>query len=83
MMLPFVFFYYGSINSLLYSPYFLILTSLVEFILILIPVRYVGKYLKQPTMKNRFALLGFSTEEFERAGVLKEVFIGIGFAILG
>ncbi len=82
IMLPFVALFYGNLSSI-YSPYFLILTSLAEFTLIIIPIRYVGKYLRQPTLKNRLSFLGFSTEEFEKGGVYKEISIGLGFAILG
>ena len=81
--IPFVLFSFGNMNSIISSPYFLIISSFTELVLILIPVRYIRKYLRQPTLKNRLTLLGFSTEEFSRTGIVKEVFIGLGFAVLG
>jgi len=80
VMIPFVLMYYGRINSILYSPYFLILTSLAELILIFVPVLYLGKFLKQPTLKNRLSLLGLSGE---RQNVIKEILIGVGAAFGG
>jgi membrane protease YdiL (CAAX protease family) len=83
IMIPFIFLNYNNLNSLLSSPYFLILSSFAELVLIVVPVYYVGRYLKEPTFKKRLTLLGFSTEEYNRTGVLNEVLIGIGFALAG
>ena len=62
---------------------FIILTSIVELILILFPVYYVGNYLKKPTIKNRFRLLGLSTKRLDNFGITKEIIIGIIFAVVG
>jgi len=50
---------------------------------ILIPVLFVGRYLQNPTLKNRFVLLGFSFEGYGKKDVLKEILIGLGFALIG
>jgi len=65
------------------NPYFIILSSLIELIFIVIPVLYVGRFLREPTLKNRLNLLGFTREEYDNVGVLKEVGIGFGFALFG
>lgn len=71
------------LTSLISSPLFLILTSLVEVILIIFPVLYVGKYLERPTLKNRLTLLGFTSSKFDRIDIFKELLIGIGAAVVG
>ena len=63
--------------------YILSLLSLFELIFILLPVRYVKKYLQNPTFKNRLALLGFTTKGFTKKGLIKEALIGIALAFLG
>ena len=72
-----------QIYDFVLSPYFIILSTLIELVFILFPVLYVGKYLREPTFKNRLNLLGFSTEEYDNVGVLKEIGIGFGFALFG
>lgn len=67
----------------LLNPYFLIFSSFFELIFILVPVIYVAKYLENPILKNRLGLLGFTTRGFEKKGVLKEILIGLGFAVIG
>ncbi|MGV9173103.1 MAG: CPBP family intramembrane glutamic endopeptidase [Promethearchaeia archaeon] len=69
--------------NLLTSPLFIILTSIVELLLILFPVYYVGKYLKNPTINNRFRLLGLSTKRLDNLGIVKELAIGLIFAVVG
>jgi membrane protease YdiL (CAAX protease family) len=83
-----VIFLIGAINfqfltDFMQSPWFLIISSLAEYLFILIPAIYVGKYLKKPTWNNRFKLLGFSIDKFNRRGVAKEVLLGLGFGIAG
>jgi membrane protease YdiL (CAAX protease family) len=63
--------------------YILSLFSLFEFIFVLLPVRYVKKYLQNPTFKNRLALLGFTAKGFTKIGLLKEALIGIALAFIG
>jgi hypothetical protein len=65
------------------SPMFLIISSLVELILILFPVYYVGKYIERPTLKNRLSLLGFTSRKYDQIGILKEILIGIGASVVG
>jgi len=65
------------------NPYFLIFSSFFELIFILVPVLYVAKYLEKPTLKNRLGLLGFTRKGFDRTGLIKEILIGTGFAIIG
>jgi len=62
------------------NPYFLIITSFAELILILLPLIVVKKYLRNPSTKNRFALLGFTTKG---VNYWKEIIIGIIFSIIG
>lgn len=69
--------------DLISNPYFLIFSSFFELIFILVPVLYVGKYLQRPTLKNRLGLLGFTRKGFNRVGLIKEILIGLGFAIAG
>ena len=81
-------FIYSSFNlevlyDFLLNPYFLIFSSFFELIFILVPVIYVSKYLQNPSLENRLGLLGFTTRGIEKKGVLKEILIGLGFAIIG
>ncbi|MCJ7648989.1 MAG: CPBP family glutamic-type intramembrane protease [Candidatus Lokiarchaeota archaeon] len=62
------------------NPYFLIITSFAELILIILPLIVVKKYLRNPSTKNRFALLGFTTKG---VNFWKESIIGIIFSIIG
>jgi membrane protease YdiL (CAAX protease family) len=71
------------LDDLLLNPYFLIFSSFFELIFILVPILYVAKFLQNPSLENRFRLLGFTTRGFERKGVLKEILLGLGFAIIG
>lgn len=57
--------------------YFLIISSLLEFSLILIPVIYVGRFLKRPSFKNRLALFGFTARGYSIKGVFKEIGWGV------
>jgi len=74
---------FQEFQEMILSPYFLIISSLAELMFILIPVLFVGRYLQNPTLKNRFVLLGFSFEGYGKKGVLKEILIGLGFALIG
>ncbi len=71
------------VMSFLTNPYFIVLSTLVEFVLILFPYIYAGKYLEHPTLNNRFTLLGFTSKQYSRKSVTKEVFIGLLFACVG
>ena len=65
------------------NPNFLIFSSFLELIFILFPVLYVGKYLENPSLKNRFGLLGFTLKGLTKKGLFKEILIGLGFAVIG
>lgn len=67
----------------IFNPYFLIFSSFFELIFVLVPVFYVGKYLQNPSLKNRLGLLGFTLKGFDRKRTLKEIIIGLGFAVIG
>jgi membrane protease YdiL (CAAX protease family) len=73
----------GNLLDLIVNPYVTIYSSLVELIFIVIPVLYVGQFLKKPSLSNRFAILGFTTRGYSKIGILKEVLIGLAFAIIG
>ena len=72
-----------DLTSLILNPYFIILISFTELIFIVIPVYYVGQYLQNPTLSNRLALLGFTFKGKDNFKPIKEVFIGLGLAIVG
>ena len=74
---------FESAYDFVFNPYFIIFGSLIEFILLVVPVIYVGKYLQHPTLKNRFQILGFTTKGFTKIKILKEIIIGFVFAIAG
>jgi membrane protease YdiL (CAAX protease family) len=65
------------------TPYFLIFSAFFELIFILVPIKYVEKYLENPTLENRLGLLGFTLKGFDKKGIIREVLIGIGFAVIG
>ena len=63
--------------------YFVVLSSLLELLFIIFPAIYVGKYLNRPTLTNRLRLLGFTTKGYDKTEILKEVLLGLGFAVIG
>ncbi len=69
--------------DLISNSYFTILISLFEFVFIIFPALYAGKYLQNPTLKNRLTLLGFTSKGYERKKIIKEILIGLGFAVIG
>ncbi|MFX0035125.1 MAG: CPBP family intramembrane glutamic endopeptidase [Candidatus Hermodarchaeota archaeon] len=69
--------------DLISNSYFIILSTLFELIFMIIPLFYVGKYLQNPTIKNRFTLLGFTFKNFDKKQKFKEILIGLGFAVIG
>jgi len=69
--------------SILLSPFFIVASTFIELFLILIPILYIKRFLQNPTIKNRLAVLGFTREGFDQTGLIKEIFIGIGFAFAG
>jgi len=72
-----------SLIDLMYNPFFIIFSSFFELVFILVPVIYVGKYLKTPSFENRLILLGFTSRGYERKGIYKEMLIGLAFAAIG
>ncbi|MBY9014745.1 MAG: CPBP family intramembrane metalloprotease [Candidatus Lokiarchaeota archaeon] len=83
IVLVFFSFSLAAIYDILANPYFIIFSSFIELILFIVPMLYIGKYLKKPNLNNRLILLGFTTKGFSNKRILKEILIGIGFAILG
>jgi membrane protease YdiL (CAAX protease family) len=67
-----------DLNSYLTS-----LISVFELIFLIFPILYVRKYLKNPTLKNRLIFLGFTTKNYDKKRISKEILIGLGFAIIG
>ncbi|MFX0135075.1 MAG: CPBP family intramembrane glutamic endopeptidase [Candidatus Hodarchaeota archaeon] len=75
---------YFSFNfDFLFDPYFIIFSSFFELLFLLIPVLYVGNYLQNPTLKNRLGLLGFTLKGLNKKGIVKEILIGLAFALIG
>jgi len=70
------------VRSIITNPFFMVLATLAELILILIPIWYIKKYLKNPSLENRLTLLGFTTKGYDRNKIFKEVLIGIAFAFV-
>ncbi|MBN1803377.1 MAG: CPBP family intramembrane metalloprotease [Candidatus Lokiarchaeota archaeon] len=63
------------------NPLFLSLLSLLEYIFLLIPIVHVGKYLREPTIKNRLKILGYTLEEPKEFNLAKEALIGLLLAL--
>lgn len=74
---------FEDLNNLILNPYFTIILSFAELIFILIPVLFVRKYLQNPSFNNRLRLLGFTFKGYDNLKVIKEIFIGLGFAVSG
>lgn len=72
-----------TMYDLVSNTYFLSLISLFELIFIIIPVVFVKKYLKNPSVKNGLILLGFTSRGYDRRKIIKEVLIGLSFAVIG
>jgi membrane protease YdiL (CAAX protease family) len=65
-----------------FSPLFIALSSFAELVFMVVPLLYVGQYFQNPTLKNRFKFLGLYSKKTDRFFVVKEVLLGIGFAII-
>lgn len=65
------------------SSYLISLLSIFELVFLVLPLSYVGKYLQNPTLKNRLILLGFTTRGYDKRRISKEILIGLGFAVIG
>lgn len=74
---------YTIIDTIYLDNYFIIILSVLELIFILIPVIYIRKYLQNPSIKNRLALLGFTSRGMSKKDLTKEIGIGLLFAIIG
>ncbi|MEJ2279090.1 MAG: CPBP family glutamic-type intramembrane protease [Candidatus Lokiarchaeota archaeon] len=72
-----------TIQAFISSPFFFIISTFAEFIFLFFAIIFVGKYLKKPTFKNRFRLLGLTTEHYSKVDIVKEILLGIIFAIIG
>ena len=71
------------INNLILNTYFLSFVSIFELIFIVVPVLYVRTYLENPSIKNSLILLGFTSRGYDRKKIIKEVLIGLSFAVIG
>jgi len=71
------------IYDLMSSTNFIIVGMLFELIFIIVPVMYVGKYLQNPSLKNRLGLLGFTAKGYDKIKIVKEILLGLGFAVIG
>ena len=69
--------------DLVSNPFFIVASSTVEILLLLIPAWYVRKYLRQPDLKKSLNLLGLTTEGLDEQGIFKEIVVGLGFAVVG
>ena len=74
---------FDEIYNIIEDTYFIIFTSFIELILFIVPLLYVGKYLVRPNLNNRLVILGFSKKGFNKIKLFKEIFIGLGFAVVG
>lgn len=74
---------YTIIEEIYLDNNFMILLSVLELIFIITPLIYIKKYLKKPSLKNRLALLGFTTKGFGKKKIIKEIGIGLLFAVMG
>jgi membrane protease YdiL (CAAX protease family) len=72
-----------DLYDLITNPYVTIFSSLAELVFIIIPVLFVGKYLQNPSLNNRLTILGFTTKGYNKLGVIKEILLGIIFAVIG
>ena len=72
-----------ELTALMFNPYLVAILSFTELIFLLVPVYYVGKYLQNPKFNNRLTLLGFTLKGNDNFKPIKEVFIGLGFAVVG
>jgi len=71
-----------SYLNFIVSPLFLTISSLTELVFMVVPILYVGQYLQNATLKNRFKFLGLYAKKEDKFFVLKETLLGIGFAIV-
>ncbi len=72
-----------TVPNVLANPFFIVGAVLITYVLFIIPVLFVGKYLQNPNLENRLTILGFTTKGYDRIGVLKEILIGLAFALVG
>ncbi len=73
----------NTVINIVLNPFFLVIITLVELILILFPIWWAGRYIQNPNFKNRLTVLGFTTRGYDGKEIAKEVGIGIGFAFVG
>jgi len=78
-----IFFPLSQARNIVNNPFFMVFATLATYALFILPVWRVKKYLQNPSLKNRLTILGFTTEGYTRPKILKEIFIGIGFAFIG
>ncbi|MFX1366216.1 MAG: CPBP family intramembrane glutamic endopeptidase [Promethearchaeota archaeon] len=86
ILIPLIFIYSFNLDRIMdfmLNPYFIIGSTFLELVFILVPVLYIGQYLQRPTLNNRLGLLGFTRRNFDRVGLIKEILIGLGLALVG
>ncbi len=71
----------NELLEFLTSPLFISLGTIAELIFFFLPVWYVGKFIQNPTLNNRIKLLGIFNNENKDYFILKEVLIGLLFAV--
>ncbi len=69
--------------NIIASPYFIIFSSFIELVLLIIPLLYVGKHLERPNVNNRLIILGFTSKGYSKIQLVKEILLGLGFAVVG
>ncbi|TFF93083.1 MAG: CPBP family intramembrane metalloprotease [Promethearchaeota archaeon] len=70
------------IENFLNSTTFLILASFTELIFIIIPLISAGSYLKKPSLRNRFGILGIPINNRSKVKIIKEIVLGLAFAVV-
>lgn len=71
-----------SLPNIANNPIIFLISIIGEIIFLLIPLKYVGKYLEEESISNRFKILGLEVERTGFGGALKEVLIGVVFAFI-
>jgi len=71
----------SELLEFLTSPSFISIATIAELIFFFIPIWYVGRYIQHPTFNNRIKLLGIFNNENKDNYILKEVLIGLLFAV--
>ena len=71
----------NELLEFLTNPLFVSLATIAELVFFIIPIWYVGKFIQNPTFNNRIKVLGIFNNENKDYFILKEVLIGLLFAV--